>query len=562
MKVKHGINGTVLVLVVAGILIALNVIGSQVFTRADLTEGKEFTISDATKRVLERLDDVVQVKMFFSKKLPPQLVSLEQNLEDVLKEYEIYSDGNIQVQYIDPSESEEARAAAQAAGVPQLQMNLVEQDQFQITTVFLGMGIEYAGKTEVIPVIQDLSTFEYDMTSAVLKLTNSKRPALGVLAGNDERDLDTEMQGIRDLLQTSLDIRTVDLKDGAIPVPRDLDALIVVGSKLVSSRELYEIDQFVMGGGNVFFNLDVVSMGEVEGLSATPRLSGFEELLSFYGVELENALALEHPQYSAQAQFSQGYTAYRVQYPFWPRSKQGLLDKTHPITAGLEALTLPWTAPMSLTVPGDEVAARLREEAGSEPLDLTANQPGVTGTVLTRTTERGWKQTGPYDLNPQSPRLRAPSSTETSRPLAVALTGSFRSFFADKEVPERPAGPDGAPNLAPNDSTLSASIETQVVVVGSSQFLTDQFMRMFPENSLFAQNALDWMTVGNDLIEIRSRGATARPIEELSQSRKNLIRYLNIFGVPALVVLIGILWNKSRKRARQRIRDQYQAQTV
>ena len=58
-KVKHGVNSTVLVLIVAGILIAVNAIGSRVFTRLDLTEGKEFTISDATKGILHRLDDVL-----------------------------------------------------------------------------------------------------------------------------------------------------------------------------------------------------------------------------------------------------------------------------------------------------------------------------------------------------------------------------------------------------------------------------------------------------------------------------------------------------------------------
>ena len=45
------------------ILIALNIIGNFIFTRFDLTAEKRFTLSDATKKLLKSVDDVVFFKI-------------------------------------------------------------------------------------------------------------------------------------------------------------------------------------------------------------------------------------------------------------------------------------------------------------------------------------------------------------------------------------------------------------------------------------------------------------------------------------------------------------------
>ena len=103
----YGVSSAAAVLIVAGIFIALNVLGSRLFVRADLTQNKEFTVSKATRQILGKLDDVVAVKVFFSKKLPPQVATLQQEVPDRLKEYEVYSHGKIRVQGVDPGERPE-----------------------------------------------------------------------------------------------------------------------------------------------------------------------------------------------------------------------------------------------------------------------------------------------------------------------------------------------------------------------------------------------------------------------------------------------------------------------
>jgi ABC-type uncharacterized transport system involved in gliding motility auxiliary subunit len=512
---------------------------------------------------------VVLAKVYFSGNLPDQLATLERNVRDLLREYEVHGKGKFQIQFINPDESEDLKNQAIAMGVPQVQMNVLEKDQYQIINVFMGIGLQSGDKTDAMPVVEDLSTFEYDLTSKILKLTRESEYVIGVLQGGGERSLETEMTGLNQLLSDRFTVRPVDLRAGAAPVPDDIDVLLLPGPKNVAERAKYEIDQYIMRGGKVMFLVDVMTLNEQMGLQGMPARSGLNDLLAFYGVEIQNALVLEHPRYAAQAQFSQGFLSYLVPYTLWPKTTPGLFNPDDPVTSALESAVLPWTAPLSLTVPGDEVKKRAREEAGEPEPDLTRNQDQVQGSVLIRTTERAWTQTGRYDLNPQAPAVKNPPATGESFPLAVTLAGTFKSFYEGKPVPPRPGEEPGLDSegdsplqdlpASGTDGTVARSPQTQLFVVGSSSFLTDQFLRMFPENSLLAQNALDWMTIGEQLIEIRSRGATARPIDEVSAGARDAIRWANTLGVPILVILLGLIWNSARKKSRRRLAERYAA---
>lgn len=544
-RLKYGISSAVGILIVAGILIALNVISSRLFVRADLTEQREFTVSPATRQILRELDDVVSIKVFFTRKLPPQLATLRQQIEDLLKEYRVYSGGKVQVRIYDPNVEPERAQEAQSMGIAQVQMNLLEKDQFQVTNVFMGLGVQFGDKVETIPFIQDASTLEYDLTSALLKVTRDEQKTLGFLSGNQERTLDRDLEGIRTELARQYEVRPVDLAAGRTAVSEEINTLIVAGSRSVPERIRYEIDQYIMRGGRVLFLLDSVTMNEQAGLSAIGSASGFEDLLASYGVGIKNSLVLDAR--NSTASFSQGFMAFMVPYPFWPKVVRPDLDAQNPITSRLESLTLPWAAPLDVRVAVAQPSGSPREPAQPSP------QPEVVASILARTSDRAWIQSGRYDLNPQSLMMTRPQVTGEQFPLAVALTGKFRSHYADKTPPPKP-GDEGA---AVGETPLQESPLTQVIVVGNSQFMTNMFLRNFPENALFLQNAVDWMTLGNELISIRSRGATARPVRELSDGARTGVKILLTAGVPILVILAGLLRTAVRRRRRQLLADEF-----
>ena len=74
---------------------------------------------------------------------------------------------------------------------------------------------------------------------------------------------------------------------------------------------------------------------------------------------------------------------------------------------------------------------------------------------------------------------------------------------------------------------------------------------MFPGNQEFFLNSIDWMTMGDKLITIRSRGATDRPLGISSAAGKLAFKYANTFGMAILVAAFGVVRFTVRRRARR-----------
>jgi len=98
----------------------INAFSSNHFTRIDLTEDKRYTVSKSTKKLLTELDDIVNIKVYLSKDLPPYVVMLTGQVKDLLEEYKIYSEGNINIEYIDPSSDPMIQQKLRFMGIPQV----------------------------------------------------------------------------------------------------------------------------------------------------------------------------------------------------------------------------------------------------------------------------------------------------------------------------------------------------------------------------------------------------------------------------------------------------------
>jgi ABC-type uncharacterized transport system involved in gliding motility auxiliary subunit len=94
----------------------------------------------------------------------------------------------------------------------------------------------------------------------------------------------------------------------------------------------------------------------------------------------------------------------------------------------------------------------------------------------------------------------------------------------------------------------ASSPETSILVVGTSQLIAPDFLRQFPENGAFLLNAVDWMTMGPDLIGIRSRTAAERVLPPLPDRIRAGIKLFNVFGVPLLLALAGLVRIARRSR--------------
>src|SRR5882762_4448404 len=91
---RYGTLAAASVLVVLGILIAINYIGSRQNKRWDLTVNKQFSLSDQSRNVTAKLDAPLQILVFVQE---PEF----QRYQDKLKEYE-YASKRVSTEYIDP----------------------------------------------------------------------------------------------------------------------------------------------------------------------------------------------------------------------------------------------------------------------------------------------------------------------------------------------------------------------------------------------------------------------------------------------------------------------------
>jgi gliding-associated putative ABC transporter substrate-binding component GldG len=516
-----------MILLLAAILAVINILSYRHFLRADLTDNRQYTITESTKKVLAGLDDVVNIKVYFSRKLPPYLTTLTDQIKDLLDEYRTYARGKLAIEFIDPANDPAMEQRLRFLGIPQVRLNVIERDQAQFTNVYLGMAVLYGDNKEVIPAITDTNNFEYDLTSRILQAISTEVKTIGFLSGHGEPDINKELKSIQGLLQDHYSCRSIDTKKDK-NIPATVAALVVASPKELSEREKFLIDQYLMSGGRVLFFIDSVAMDERR-LAAAPLASPLLELLAHYGVKLNNELVLDRS--NATASFQSGYYTISVPYPFWVKIIRDNFAQDNPAVNQLESMVLPWASPLEIVK------------------DKTA---GLRVTELFKSSKDSWAQKEVFDLSPKEEYSPAPGEMK-ERIMGVALSGKFKSFYAGKKVPaadeEKKPGQDqkraeaavpAQPSQQKEPLFKPESTETKLIVVGNSRFITENFPAEFDGNRIFFQNVIDWVTVGDALIGIRSRESTDRPLMVVSERAKAAIRFINILGVSILAGLFGL----------------------
>ncbi len=535
-KTTLGANSVLLVAIVLALLVLVNLAGQGRFFRIDLTDNNQYTLSRSTKEILRGLDDLVSIKVYFSRDLPTYLVTLNQQVKDLLDEYQAYGDKNLQVQWIDPTGDPETEQRCRVLGIPQVQLQIFEKDRAQVTNAWLGIAILYEDRSEAIPVVQGVENLEYGLTAAILKVFRKEEKSVGFLASRDGKgpSLESGLARAKEVLEQQYRVVEVDLSAGR-PVPAEVRTLVVVQPNLLQAREQFEIDQFLMGGGGLLVFHDPIVIPE-NTITAVGRRSGLRNQLRHYGIDAGENLVLD-ARSNSNASFNQGFITFSMPYPYWVKVLPENVNAGHPMVNQLGGIVLPWTSTVAAS-------------------DSSARPDSVTVDTLLFSSDHSWTKNGQYDLNPQQRFPNAPREPVERLPLAVVASGKFTSFFAGKDVP---APGDGLVEQEENRrlpedgnrEVIGASLApSQVIVLGSGNAILDDMIGQFTTNLILLQNAVDWLTLGDELIQIRSRFATDRPLGEISERRKGVARFLVTLGVPILVILFGLLRYMRRRNRR------------
>ena len=162
------------------LLVAANFLLSRAPLRLDLTEGRLYTLSPGTKKILSGLQSPVRVKLYISQgeAVPVPLRSFAQRVEDTVREFKSVAGSNLIVEKYDPKPDSEEEDAAQLDGVEPQQLATGEQ-------FYLGATVSQLDRRQALPGItpQREQLLEYDLARAIARVSSPERPKVGLMAG-------------------------------------------------------------------------------------------------------------------------------------------------------------------------------------------------------------------------------------------------------------------------------------------------------------------------------------------------------------------------------------------
>jgi gliding-associated putative ABC transporter substrate-binding component GldG len=494
------------VLLILGILILVNFISVRIFSRLDLTKASVYTLSDASKNLMRNLDDRVTVKAYFTEDLPSPYNNNRRAVLDILNDYKAYSKGNLHYEFINP-EGEKNEREAQQAGIPPVEVQVVKEDKFEVKRAFLGLVMMYEDKKEVLPVIQNLGSLEYDISATIKRLISRTKKRIGYTTGHQETAL-TSMQRANQEINAQYETVPVDLSSSTAEIPQDLAALLVIAPQTkFSDTAKYQIDQYLMRGGKVAFLLNKMNVDlNAQYKVAQPVDIGLDDMLENYSIRINGDLVRDAQCASITVMQNQGQFQMRSQIPFPYLPNAVNVDRSNPIVKDLQGIIFFFVSSLDTT--------------------LTANK-GLKAEVLVRSSKHSGRQSGFVMIDPFH-RYTPEEMAESNIPMAAVISGSFKSFFEGKSlVPHTTKSPD-----------------TRIIVVGDGDFMKDDFTGN-RGNLTFFVNIVDFLADDAGLIMIRSKDIAQPPLEQVSDGTKKLLKYGTLLLPPFLVIGYGLLrWRR------------------
>jgi len=485
------------------ILVLLNIVLGAPRARLDLTQGKLYTLSDGTRAVLGKLEGPVKMRLYFSQgaEVPLPIKAYGRRVEDMLAEFRQVGRGKVEIEKLDPEPDSEAEDSATLEGVePQTSGT---GDRF-----YLGVSISYAGQKIAVPALalDREPLLEYDLTRAIARATTTVKPVVGVMSALPVFGMPPspmtggqpmEPQVFISELRRDYTVKRVSLDTDRID--DDVKVLVVIHPRGISDKAQYALDQFVLRGGKLIAFLDPNAyfdqMGSM-GMGGGGTPSSLDKLLKAWGL---------------------GFDTGKV-----------VLDMRYLTGAGARTLPTLLSLNDSAFAPDDIATTRLGSLLMPFAGVFTGKPaPGLSEAVLIRTSTYSQLVDSFAATAQGEAAIRSFQPSNIEYPLAVRLTGRFKTAFPDG----RPKADDKAGKLAaakavekPEPAQLKESAaDNAVVLVGDSDFINDgaavQIQEIFGQriviprngNIAFAQALVDQFSGDPDLIGLRGRASAARP---------------------------------------------------
>jgi ABC-type uncharacterized transport system involved in gliding motility auxiliary subunit len=470
--------------------------------RIDLTQDRLYTLSDGTRNILETLKQPVRLKLTYSERAAagyPQVQAHAQQVEDLLEAFSRASNGKVTVDRVTPepfSDAEDVAVQSGLRGAPTATGD----------TLYFGLeATTETGGRKIIPFFSPdrEPQLEYDLINLVARLDKPEKQKVALYTtlplpfgpGGPMAMVQGNSQPYALYLQMREQYQVTHLEPDFAAIPADINLLMILHPRPMSSLQLYAIDQFIMRGGRLMLFIDPMSEmalsmrnsgGMVPDPMAPPLSSDMEQLLTTWGVKLAPGQVAADGKFAQQVSIQEGRPLY---YLPWIGVQSSAFARDSLSVQGLRQINVATSGILQLLP---------RDGLKSEGLFTTSDVAGVFDATV-------------FAENPDPALL-----IETFKPtgaqytLAAKISGTFTSAFERAPV-------SGQAHLP------RSRVKTSVLVVADTDMLSDALWvqvsgtreapvyQPFSDNGNFFFNEADQMMGDEALLSLRSRRPSARP---------------------------------------------------
>lgn len=553
------------------LIVFLNVIGYYFFARIDLTQEKRYTLSESSKDLISKLDDIVFVRCYLEGDISSEYKKLRNEAKEMLDQFRAYND-DIEYEFIDPNNFEDAKSKNEfyqrlfeKGFNPILTTSTKSNAQIQ-QYIFPYLEITYKGRSTIVPLISSKNGFsgesiinasiqnlEYNLYTAIRSVATNQRGKIAFLYGHGEWKVENIFDFISSLGEY-YDIDSISINEkinaltdriydsvnpNAVKIKNKYDCLIVAKpTSIFSYKDLYLIDQYVMHGGKILWLLDPlnVSMDSLQTQANTfaiTNFTGVDDILFRYGVKLNTDLVTD------------------MQCAKIPIVTGQYQDNTPQMTY------YPWNFfpeinPNANHITSDKISPIKMEFVSS--IDTTTSP--VKKTILLSSSNRTRVLNSPVNVSLQMLKQKQDASlfNSGSKDVAILLEGEFVSAFKNRLSPSMELNSQIAYKdfsdttamivVADGDVVRNDFINGQLLPLGY-----DKYTRQMYGNKEFLVNCVNYLCGDEDLIPLRSREVILRKLDVAKIEReKTLWQIVNVALPICVIVAFGVILAVLRKR--------------
>ncbi len=544
------------------ILIIIYVLSQWVYTSFDATEERRYTLSPATTKLLESLDERIYIRVLLAGKFPAGFKRLQESTEDILRRFAQISP-EIEYNFENPNEGNteevnEKRKQLASQGLIPTQLRVTDAAGASSQYIYPFAVVHYGSRSIPVSLLQDdipgadkdviinnsISLLEYKIADGIQKIRRQNQPLIAFTTGQGELT-PSQTASIEKDLRNTYEINRINL-DSAIRIPIDVKVLIIAKPKeAFSEARLFMLDQYIMNGGNVMFLIDPLkvsldSINQNKYYIPQPLELGLEPLLFKLGARINPNLVLDLQ--STRIPMVVGMQGDKVQTELFPWYYHPLISSTsdHPITKGLDRIQLEFPA----------------------SIDTIQTKGSIKKTILLQSSLYSRIQLTPVRLNFDILRETPDPKLFNKGPqnLAVMLEGSFESMFQNRLTSDqlsaiKQAGVEYKPSgnhakvLVITDGdiikNLVNSSSGDIAPLGYNKYENSTFTG----NRDFLLNSLEYMMDESGVLEARSKDIKLRLLDRVKASEEAIKWQLVNIALPlGFIMLLGIVYQFFRKK--------------